>query len=295
MRGISLAYMGPGSLETNAALFKELQSKYDLQVCELHMEAIQFEAGIWYWDKTSAGVVKDLRQRVARLGVHLPYLDLNPISPNPRSSKYSRAVYQAAIKKAAEWSADYVVFHARGNWGLYPERSRELEEWRQALNVLASTAEKNGLIFCLENADSIRSLREIDQLLKQNDQIKLCLDIGHLFERIEADHIWMKAADRLWDRFLPVSNIWGRGMPYFEHDGISGAVNAFSQRLGVLHLHNHNGRAAHQPILDGKYDLRPAIRALKPLTNIPIILEADYRNHDSAVLYHDLQLLEEFI
>lgn len=295
MKGISLACLGPGSLETNAALFKELQSKFSLQACELHMEAIQFSAGIWYWDKTAAGIVNDLRQRVDRLGVHLPYLDLNPISPNPRISKYSRAVYQAAIIKAAEWSADYVVFHARGNGGLNPERSRELAEWQQTINTLAHTAESSGLMFCLENADNIRSLREIDQLLKQNDHIRLCLDVGHLFERIETDHIWMKAADLLWDRFLPVSNLWGRGMPYFELDGILGAVKAFSQPLAVIHLHNHNGRTAHQPISAGKFDLRPTIRALKPLTDIPIILEADYRNHNSAALYHDLELMEEFI
>jgi len=65
--------------------------------------------------------------------------------------------------------------------------------------------------------------------------------------------------------------------------------------MRCIHLHNHNGRMAHCSLKAGKINMKKMIEILDDLRNIPIILEADYRQAGMDILREDLVLLKEAV
>lgn len=288
MLGLSLAYLPKRTLEEAAESFLALQREYPLRACELHMEAIQFSAGFWYWDRSVEPALSGIRRRVDVLGVHLPYLDMNPISPNPRIARVAIASYRSAIGRAASLGADYMVFHARGSHGLDASRECEVECWRRVVGSLMETAERHGVAFCFENADDVRLISEAAQILDADPRTRMCLDLGHLFERIQPASAMERIAAKLSDRLLPGTAI-RRGVPFYE----AGDLNESCRRgLSCVHVHNHDGTSAHRPLTEGKADIGRIIRDLGDLSGIPVVLEADYRHLDMQHVRKDITLLK---
>ncbi|HET6456359.1 MAG TPA: sugar phosphate isomerase/epimerase family protein [Armatimonadota bacterium] len=281
MLGLSLAYLPGSSLREVTDTFLKLQGSLPLKACELHLEAIQFEAAFWYWDRSVTETVSAIRERVDKMGIHLPYLDLNPISPNPRLAKVALAVQRSAIGRSASLGADYVVFHARGRHGLEPSREREIECWQKVVRALSDFAAERGIAFYLENADDVRLIDEVGQILVECPKAGLCLDVGHLFERVEAPPFYRRAA-----KVMP--SLVHKGVPSYEAGGLETIMRTFRDRIRCVHLHSHDGRTAHRPIA-GKISLKPMIEGLQ---GIPMIVEADYRRSSIDEIRHDLALLE---
>lgn len=113
--GIQLAFLTDQSFEESLKLFFELQERYGLNACEVQLEASLYEAAVWPWDGEAERRIRDeLRGNVERLGVHLPFMGLNPISDNPRVLEMTWKMYEKSMRFSANVGADYVVFHARG-------------------------------------------------------------------------------------------------------------------------------------------------------------------------------------
>lgn len=292
--GVSLAYLSEGSFLQAADDFLSLQPEFALDACEVHQEGIQFRAGFCRPGPAEIAALALIRSRVAVLGFHLPYLDLNPVSADPDIADFAMAHLRQAIARAAEAGADYVVFHARGRCSPDSPRSADRLGWSAVVAQLSEFAASRKLIFCLENADDLRSIDEIAVLAAISPEMRVCLDMGHLFERLELPSTSQRVAARLWDRFLPWAAIAGKGMPFFAAGGLSGCLDLLGDRLYCLHVHNHNGRLAHQPLTAGKIELGRELGRALP-AGIPVILEADYRRCDPAAVRSDLQLLRRWL
>lgn len=282
--GLQLGTFRRGSCEETITAFLALQDEYRLESCEVHLEASLYEAACWPWDTNARSSIKDrLRPSVSKLGVHLPFFELNPISSNPRVADMSMDLMKESIAFADRVGADYVVFHARGS--ILPSRAA-WELWARAIDDLAGRAEGLGLQFYLENADDLRNLETMFRIMRTIPQVKACLDIGHLYERIYPGASWMRRALMLNDILSPSPFIIKRGLPAAKD--WTDILATFGDSIRCLHIHNHNGKTAHQPLRKGKIDLRPLRGLSSRLEGIPLIIEADYRNEPIQTVRDDL-------
>jgi len=298
MIGISLAYLPGNDFHEVSQTYFHLQDEFSLEACELHMECSQFAAAFHQADDRVLKDVREIRSRVKIMGVHLPYLDLNPLAGSPRVAEFAMHIYKEAIQTAASLQSDYVVFHARGGNELLAgasaadKRQSELSRWQQITAELSEYALAKGLSFCLENADDMRLITEIETILAASPNVSLCLDTGHLFERVYPEAAWQRLAGKIADRFLPPASLWGQGVPYYETNWEE-LLHRYLSRLRCIHLHNHNGKIAHCPVTQGKIDLKKMLAPVKKLADIPLILEADYRRGGISQVQSDLEYLTQ--
>jgi len=292
MIGLSLARLDGSDLQEAADCFRHFQERYPLASCEIHTERSLFPTALTLGNDRSIAVCRKLRQSVAILGLHLPFMDLNPVSGNPRVVKMSLEVLEEAMDAGVDIEADFVVFHARGR---HPSGDRllEMSRWREVLTDLGQRAAARNLRFCLENADNLRRPSEVRELAEAAG-IDICLDIGHLFERIYDDPTWTlarRAAARIQDIFSPRPFLLKSNLPAAETGGIDGLIGTLGKRIHCVHLHNHNGRHAHRPLSEGTVPWRRLAGHAGLTRDIPILLEADYRGRSSDCLERDLRLL----
>lgn len=136
---------------------------------------------------------------------------------------------------------------------------------------------------------------EVEKIIDKNPQVDICLDIGHLFERVKLANPWARLAGRIGDRGLPLTSLLGKGVPFYEMPSWDDFINKYSSRIRCIHLHNHNGKIAHCPITVGKINIGRMLRAIGDLDRVPIIIEADYRQAGIGQLRQDLAFLEEVL
>ena len=252
------------------------------------MEASLYQAACWPWDDNGLNAVRALRDRVETLGVHLPFMDLNPISANPGMRDMSLDMHHRALDFAAEAGADYAVLHARGV-RCSPQGDRTgAPLWEEALRKLLQHANGRGLIFCLENADDLRPLADVRTLLDRIDGLHLCLDIGHLHERLYPLPFEQRFLLSLNDRFHPRPFRWKKRLPMNPYPDWPEACRDFGDRLACIHLHNHDGREAHRPLRQGKIDMTGLRHLRKMPSPVPIIIESDYRHLSEQAIGDDI-------
>lgn len=290
--GLQLGMLLKAPADEAAQFFLSLQREFSLKACEIHLESAIYEAACRPWERKAEIIGLRLRETVSRLGVHLPFVDLNLLSPNPYIAEATRRAFDECITLAGKIQADYVVFHARGG-PASAHNTDELLLWSRAIAELAAKAGEHGVSFCLENADDIRHLRDLRTILDgYPGKIQFCLDVGHLFERFYPSSFWLRKGLYLNDRFSPLPFVFKEGLPAaFEGNWVN-AFDLFSDHLGCVHLHNHDGLRAHRPLLKGRIDFRPLRRLRERLNQVPLIIEADYRGETIEVVRKDIEYLE---
>jgi sugar phosphate isomerase/epimerase len=252
--------MLPGHYGQALEQFTNQQEQFSLPVAELQLESSIYDA---YFTPG-----KDRLPHADTIGVHLPFMGLDPVSEKPDIRKKSLEIFDHSIRTAADCGAAYVVFHART---LSSERKES--EWTMVLADLALTSEDAGIRFCLENADSLYNIPRIHQILHKLPAVHLCLDIGHLYE-----HTF-----NLLTRYLSLSG----------DTRLARELENLSDHVSCIHIHNHNGFYAHQTLEAGKIDFSP-LKKYRSL-DIPLILESDYRNVPPDTLMHDIRFLMDVI
>lgn len=291
MIGISLAYLPVNSFHEAVELFFRLQAEQGLEICEIHLERGQFAAAYNPADSLAASKLVRLRKCVVKLGFHLPYLDLNPLSQNPDIAEFAMGILLHGIDVAADAGADYLVFHARGG-RIRQSLTEKQQSWETVVDQLTEHATKKKMVLCFENADDFRSVADMSRLADSIAGLKFCLDLGHLFERMELTASWRRILARSWDRLLPWMALGGDGLPFYEAGGMQGCLQYLHSNLYCMHVHNHNGRLAHQPLTAGKIDLHQMLGVVPD--SIPLVLEADYRLGDVTAVVADIHLLKEW-
>jgi sugar phosphate isomerase/epimerase len=296
MMGIQICMLRGDSFEAVLDLFQKLQARFPLSACEIHLERSLYPSAIWPWESSGRARLAAVRPLVEKLGVHLPFMELNPISSNVRIAQASRRVLEESLEFAASAGADYAVFHARGTGPENTPGESDLSAWLDFVACLSEKAVQLGLVFCLENADDLRELKQVRELLQSlGTSVALCLDLGHLFERKYAPSFLSKMAYVLNDRFSPVPFLLKKGLPAQEGYRWPKVIDELGERIACIHLHNHDGRAAHRRLRSGKINLGPVRQFVKRLPDVPFVLEADYTRSRFEEITDDLRYAEALL
>ena len=168
------------------------------------------------------------------LSLHGPFLDLNPVSPEPRLVQVTQERYAQVLEIAGVLGADYLVLHTQFNPTLrhpsYPQRwvQESARFWTDLLPLIE--AAKTSIV--LENMwdtcpDYVADL--LDAV--NNPSLKACLDTGH-------------------------ANMFSR-VP------LKGWVERLGKHLRYVHLtDNHGGWDEHLAVGDGNIDFEPFFQAI---------------------------------
>lgn len=172
-------------------------------------------------------------------GLHGPFLDLKPASPDKDIRRLSQEKYFKTLEIAKELDMDYVIFHSQMNPLLNEPAILELNYSQNAdfFNFLIRESSYKGIVL-IENIfeqDPNHMLRLMDKI--ESDRVKINLDIGHA-----------KLSD------LSIEE-W---------------IKELKDHIAYIHFHSNNGlydqhiRPKDEEILDlysllNKYDINPVI------------------------------------
>lgn len=264
-------------------LYSKLSNDFNLNAVELRFEKEQGKPSLWPWEVHNE--VIDFLEILEVTGAHLPFVYLNPISPNPKIRKESINQLKGTIEKASELGMDYVVMHARGfAHGLTHEQ--QLKEWEEVIKELVECAKDNSILFTIENADFLSNLKNLISVVKEINSkwLKITLDIGHAhIRRVPplSSYPVKELALRGLDIFLPF--FIKRNMPYEEYGAIGNFIKSEHELISNVHIHDYNGRRDHISIGEGKIDFS-FLTELKKNFKGPYIFEVGFENH-----YDDLE------
>jgi len=168
-----------------------------------------------------------LKENRLEVTIHAPFMDLSPGGVDRKVKEVTMDRFSRTIELARFLKPKAIVFHPGyeereydGDIGLWLESS--LETWRP----LVKEAERNGLVFAVENVyeetpDSLKSL--LDRI--SSPHFRFCFDTGHY-------HAFSK-------RKVPLST-W---------------IETLGSYLWEVHLHdNHTERDEHLPMGEGDFD-----------------------------------------
>jgi sugar phosphate isomerase/epimerase len=116
------------------------------------------------------------------VALHAPFLDLNPVSPDPAVASASHRRTEQAFEAAEAIGATLIVFHSQ--FGAMNRDSRYPEAWlsrsREYWSARIPRLEASGLRVAIENifeTDPGPVCRLVDALA--SPRIRACLDVGH--------------------------------------------------------------------------------------------------------------------
>lgn len=122
-----------------------------------------------------------------KIGVHLPFHDLNLATPDDRVGDRVLDVNQRWLEKLAAYGGEHAVIHGGQAWSS-EERETALENVKQRLHKLQGVADANHVTLLLENLipDKLNyghivasTVAEWCELVDEVG-VKACLDTGHL-------------------------------------------------------------------------------------------------------------------
>ncbi|MFC1962418.1 sugar phosphate isomerase/epimerase family protein [Chloroflexota bacterium] len=285
--GASLGSFKGLTIEQSLDLYLKLSRYYSLNAVEIRFEKEEGRPSMWYWE--DYGISNFLKDFVIK-GAHLPFIHLNPVSPNPGIREESMSQLKMSITKAAELDMDYAVMHASG-LAQNLNRAQELAEWAKVMEELTGHARENGIVLTLENADSLWDLKDMATIVRQIDSnyLKITLDVGHAYIRrippLSAYPIKELALRALDVAGMPF--IIKEGMPYERYGSIRQFLESEYDLIFCLHIHDYNGRRDHLNIGSGKADFSFLSILNKRGFTGPLILETEFKS-DPAISVEDI-------
>jgi len=251
--GASLGSFINLTLERAIKLYLKLSDEFGLKAVELRFEKDIRWPSLWHWEVDNR--IRCFLERFEVVGVHLPFIYINPISPNTKIREESIKQLKEAMTKAAEVGATYTVMHANGLF-LGFSKERQFDEWFGIINELASYAEEKSLLLTVENADFLWNLADLAKIVKKINSpwLKITFDIGHAHMRKVPslqEYPLKELFLRISDAILP-SFLFKKNMPYEEYNSIENFVRAEKEFIYAIHVHDYNGRRDHLPIGEGK-------------------------------------------
>ncbi len=277
MIGLQTALLPAADWRGGLDLFEALAREFGLEACELHLATDHYAAACPASDGVGDEIARRLRPAVARLGVHLPFAQLGGGIPEPLIT---------GLAFAARVGAEAAILHLRGG-------SQTVVGWTDLVAPLAARARELGVSLCLENADDARDIALMRAVAAAADA-RICLDIGHLHERLYPARGLRRKLLVANDRFSPRPFACPARLPAGAR-GWASALDEVGERLAWVHLHDHDGRRAHRPLGTGRIDWTPLARLHEASLAVPAILETDHRDRDPAAVRADLRRLKELL
>ena len=276
--GASLGGFKGMTLERAMKLYLKLSGDFNLNAVEIRFEKDKRRPSVWSWEVGDN--IKGFLTNFEVTGAHLPFVYLNPISPNPRIRKESINQLKDAIERASELEMSYCVMHARGfAYGLTYEQ--QIEEWEEAIKELTEDAKDNPIILTIENADFLHNLKDLVEIVRgiNSKWLKITLDVGHAHIRSVpplSSYPVKELALRGLDIFLPL--FIKKNMPYEEYGSIKNFIKSEHDLIFNVHVHDYNGRRDHISIGEGKIDFS-FLAELKRNFKGPYTFEMKIENH----------------
>lgn len=277
--GASLGSFNGLELKEAMELYLKLSSDFDLNAVEIRLEKEEGRPSSWAWELNDK--IADFLDNFEVTGAHLPFVYLNPISPNPRIKKESINQLKGAIKKASELGMNYCVMHARGfAYGLTHEQ--QIEGWKKVIKELTELAKDNSTLLTIENADFLSDLKDLISVVKEINSkwLKITLDIGHAHIRkvpplssYPIKELVFKVMD-----FTPLPFIIKKDMSYEKYGSLKNFIKSEHDLISNVHVHDYNGRKDHISIGEGKIDFS-FLAELKNNFKGPYIFEMGFENH----------------
>jgi sugar phosphate isomerase/epimerase len=260
--------------------YLKLSRDFSLDAVEIRFEKESVRPSLWLWEVDSS--VRSFLEKFEFAGVHLPFVYINPISPNPRIREESIKQLKEAIRKAAELGMAYAVMHARGlALGLSDEE--QFDEWLKLIGELTSYARENSIILAIENADFLWNLADVTEIVRKINSkwLRMAFDVGHAhlrkvppLQRYPVKELFLRSLDA----FLPFSFLFKKNMPYERYGSIKNFIRAEKELIYIVHVHDYNGRRDHLEIGRGKIDFS-FLSELKENFKGPYMLEVEFNNH----------------
>jgi len=252
--GASLGSFRNISLNKAIKIYSQLSDSLNLTSIEIRFEKEPRRPSSWYWEDLS-DISRQLKNYEIK-GAHLPFLYLNPISPNTRIKLESNHQIKAAISKAADMGMDYVVMHARGTaYGLtYQE---QFSQWIEQIILLAEHAESESILLTLENADFFHNLKGLTDAVKviNSKHLKITLDMGHAYIKpITTPQMspFLSITLRIIDAVSPT--LLRYKASFHEYKSLDNYFTLEHRLIANVHLHDYNGYSDHLSLGRGKID-----------------------------------------
>jgi len=142
---------------------------------------------IWAEQYRSKEYLEYAKQLGLKIGIHLPFHDLNLATPDPFVYERAFHVLTDWIETLSEYGGQHATFHGGFAWSS-EERDETLVRVKKRLLQLNEKAKQNGIELLLENLipDRLNYCHHIASNVEewldliQFANIKACLDIGHL-------------------------------------------------------------------------------------------------------------------
>ena len=194
------------------------------------------------YERNRARVEKAFRGFPGPVSIHGPFMDLNPISPDPGVASLSRRRYEQAFELAEAMGADILLFHSQCS--TYIRDPEYLEAWlEKSVTFWEGWKERlqaTDRRVVLENVFE-PDWKPLKKLLERLDdsRFRACLDTGH-------------------------AHLFSRDVPAW--------VEGLASRIAYAHLHDNDGAwDLHRPPGHGNANLAGALQALASLPDRPRI------------------------
>ncbi len=250
--GFQVATLPARSREEVIDVYEQLRHDLSLTTAEILLEQVRDRVWFDHREPPPAALVRMLRG-LEKAGAHLPFISINPISPEPSIRATSLDILKNAIDYASGCGLDYVVMHCRG-WNHMVEKSELRGLWYETVQEIAEHAGKRNLTLSLENADYLFELKRIAAFVDAlpADNVTITLDVGHAFFRLfrpRMRHYMLKAIDHYFP-FMLFKNFYAHS----SYGGVTKFIQHESDVINNLHLHDHNGTIDHLPPGKGRLD-----------------------------------------
>ncbi len=274
--GASLGSFRGLGLEPAMELYLKLSKEFNLGAVEIRLEKEEGRPTVWPWE--IGNKIIDFLADFDVSGAHLPFADINPVSPNPGIRAESLRQLEIAIDKAAQLNMKYAVMHARGlTHGL--SREQQMSQWEQVIRQLTQRAGEHSILLTVENGDFLSNLKELAAMVRRinSSWLRITLDTGHAYVRrvkqptgYRLPALLLKALDVT---FVPF--VSSKHMPYEDYGSIKNFADSELGLIYNLHVHDHNGWGDHITLGRGKVDFS----FISQVKGLPLIIEADFVNH----------------
>jgi sugar phosphate isomerase/epimerase len=200
-------------------------------------------------DEDIGRIARFLRERKFRIFSHAPFFGLDVASIDGGISRYSVTCLEKAIDVTAALGGNMMVMHT----GYLPQYSRVgrrywFRNWSVRMPRLAERARCRGITIALENTwdDRPEVLLHLRALLPERNNVKFCLDTGHL-------NVYSQLPLRRWWRSL-------------------------GDDIVAIHLHDNDGLSDdHLPPGRGTVDFETLVELLLDMRTMPLLdLEVDH-------------------
>lgn len=288
--GLSLGAFHKFGFQDALDAYKRLAERFDLTVVEINLEVRRGSIAHRPWD-VPEDQLRAFAEPFRHRGVHLPFVDLNPISTNAGIREESLRQLRLGIEASSRMGMTYAVTHATGPRPGLPW-SEESALWKDVFSELAELALEARLTLCIENGARLVRLERLLEVVKNLglDHVRICLDTGHAHQRLwERGRIWSRILPRLDQRWKGAFRI-PRHLPFESYGSLAGFLRQAERWVSVFHLHDRRGRTDHLGLGQGGIDFA----SLAPyLGRRPVVLEVPSTSEDA--LARQIELAQRLV